>query len=168
MSAIFRAHGGRLEKHVKYLHYDWPHSPVDNNIYFSISIVQWLWFFIFGPVIRFVFRCKCVGRPIFVNEKQCWISGWQCWILGPCFKDFVFEFVFVTLCETGCWFDIDKKVFPKMASLSWWNIALPHISAILDVSGWLSRTCLVPEPGTGEETCWGRSFSVVLCGMRLE
>ena len=25
-----------------------------------------------------------------------------CWILGPCFKDFVFEFVFVTLCETGC------------------------------------------------------------------
>ena len=63
MSAILGAHGGRLEKHVKYLHYDWPHPPFDNNIYFSLSIAQWLQFLIFGPVIRFMFHCKCVGWP---------------------------------------------------------------------------------------------------------
>ena len=40
MSAIFKAHGGRLEEHVKYLHYNWPHPPVDNNIYFSLSIAH--------------------------------------------------------------------------------------------------------------------------------
>ena len=33
-SAIFRAHGGRLEKHVKYLHYDWPHPPIETVFIF--------------------------------------------------------------------------------------------------------------------------------------
>ena len=63
MSATFREHGGHLEKHVKYLHYNWQHPPVYNNIYFPISIAQWLRFLLFGPVIRFLFHCKCVCLP---------------------------------------------------------------------------------------------------------
>ena len=77
MPAMFRADGGRLEKHVKYLHYDWPHLADDNNIYFSISIAQWLRFLIFSPVIRFYVSLQMCRPTTFVNEKQCWISGRQ-------------------------------------------------------------------------------------------
>ena len=82
--------------------------------------------------------------------------------IGPCFKGFVLEFVFVTLCETGCWFLVLKK---KKSSLKWrlcpGETSLSHILLLF----WTCRAGCPTQTQKNTRSCIYFKFAICSIGL---